>query len=58
MFGDKVAKGILSKTCKIQGTLMTETKILVESMIWRDRNLKFGPNYNLEMDNLEKNLKI
>ena len=30
-------------------------KILVESMIWRDRNLKFGPNYDLEEDNLEKN---
>ena len=31
---------------------------LVESMIWRDRNLKFGPNYDLEVDNLEggKNL--
>ena len=25
--------------------------ILVESMIWRDRNLKFGPNYNLEVNN-------
>ena len=32
--------------------------ILVESMIWRDRNLKFGPNYDLEEDNLEKKLKI
>ena len=27
-------------------------------MIWRDRNLKFGPNYDLEEDNLEKKLKI
>ena len=32
--------------------------IVVESMIWRDRNLKFGPNYDLEEDNLEKKLKI
>ena len=30
--------------------------LLVESMIWRDRNLKFGPNYDLEEHNLEKNL--
>ena len=27
-------------------------------MIWRDRNLKFGPNYDLEENNLEKKLKI
>ena len=27
--------------------------ILVESMIWRVRNLKFGPNYDLEVNNLE-----
>ena len=31
--------------------------ILVESMIWQDRNLKFGPNYDLEEDNLEKKIK-
>ena len=36
---------------------MTPT-ILVESMIWQDRNLKFGPNYDLEEDNWEKNLKF
>ena len=31
---------------------------MVESIIWRDRNLKFGPNYELEVDNLgEKNKK-
>ena len=31
--------------------------LLVESMIWQDRNLKFGPNYDLEVINLEeKNL--
>ena len=35
-----------------------ELVLLVESMIWRDRNLKFGPNYDLEEDNLEKILKI
>ena len=28
-------------------------KFLVQSMIWQDRNLKFGPNYDLEEDNLE-----
>ena len=32
--------------------------ILVESRSWRDRNLKFGPNYDLEVDNLEKNKKF
>ena len=34
---------------------LTETRffILVESRSWRDRNLKFGPNYDLEVDNLE-----
>ena len=32
--------------------------LIVKSMIWRDRNLKFGPNYDLEEDNLEKKLKI
>ena len=32
--------------------------ILVESRSWRDRNLKFGPNCDLEVDNLEKKLKI
>ena len=32
--------------------------ILVESRIWRDRNLKFGPNCDLEVDNLEKNYKF
>ena len=31
---------------------------MVESIIWRDRNLKFGPNYELEVDNLEKKIKI
>ena len=30
--------------------------ILVERRSWRDRNLKFGPNFDLEVDNLEKNL--
>ena len=30
-------------------------KILVESRSWRDRNLKFGPNCDLEVENLEKN---
>ena len=29
--------------------------IVVESRSWRDRNLKFGPNCDLEVDNLEKN---
>ena len=33
-------------------------EILVESRSWRDRNLKFGPNCDLEVDNLEKNKKI
>ena len=33
-------------------------RILVESRSWRDRNLKFGPNCDLEVDNLEKNKKI
>ena len=23
----------------------------MESLIWRDRNLEFGPNYDLEVDN-------
>ena len=32
--------------------------ILVESRSWRDRNLKFGPNCDLEVDNLEKNKKF
>ena len=32
------------------------SKILVESMIWRDRNSKFGPNYDLEVDNLENKI--
>ena len=27
----------------------------MESMIWRDRNLKFGPNYDLEEDNFFPN---
>ena len=30
--------------------------LLVESMIWRDRNLKFGPNYDLEV--IKEKLKI
>ena len=29
-------------------------KVLVESRSWRDGNLKFGPNCDLEVDNLEK----
>ena len=29
--------------------------VLVESRSWWDRNLKFGPNCDLEVDNLEKN---
>ena len=29
--------------------------IIVESRSWRDRNLKFGPNCDLEVDNLETN---
>ena len=29
----------------------------MESRSWRDRNLKFGPNCDLEVDNLEKNKK-
>ena len=29
-----------------------EDKIIVESRSWRDRNLKFGPNCDLEVDNL------
>ena len=28
---------------------------IVESRSWRDLNLKFGPNSDLEVDNLEKN---
>ena len=32
--------------------------ILVESRSWRDRNLNFGPNCDLEVDNLEKNKKF
>ena len=28
--------------------------ILVESRSWRDRNLKFGPNCDLEVDDLGK----
>ena len=32
-------------------------KILVESRSWRDRNLKFGPNCDLEVNNLEKKIK-
>ena len=32
--------------------------LLVESRSWRDRNLKFGPNCDLEVDNLEKNKKF
>ena len=32
--------------------------ILVESRSWRDHNLKFGPNCDLEVDNLENNKKI
>ena len=32
--------------------------ILVESRSWRDRNLKFGPNCDLKVDNLEKNKKF
>ena len=30
-------------------------RILVESRSWRDRNLKFGLNCDLEVDNLENN---
>ena len=30
----------------------------MESRSWRDRNLKFGPNCDLEVDNLEKNKKF
>ena len=26
-------------------------------MIWRDRNLKFGPYYDLEVDNFSKKIK-
>ena len=29
-------------------------QLVVESRSWRDRNLKFGPNCYLEVDNLEK----
>ena len=38
--------------------LIRHTIILVESRSWRDRNLKFGPNCDLEVDNLEKNKKF
>ena len=31
-------------------------QILVEISSWRDRNLKFGPNCDLEVDDLEKKL--
>ena len=30
----------------------------MESRSWRDRNLKFGPNCDLKVDNLENNKKI
>ena len=30
----------------------------MESRSWRDRNLKFGPNCDLEVGNLEKNKKF
>ena len=29
-------------------------KILLQSMIWQDRNLKFGPNYDLDVDHLAR----
>ena len=32
--------------------------ILVEIRSWRERNLKFGPNCDLEVDDLEKNQKF
>ena len=31
---------------------------LVESRSWQDQNLKFGPNCDLEVDDLEKNQKF
>ena len=40
------------------GNLNFWRNILVESRSWRDRNLKFGPNCDLEVDNLEKNKKF
>jgi len=36
----------------------SEEKIGHWSLCWRDRNLKFGPNYDLEEDDLEKEMNI
>ena len=40
------------------GPIGSPFSILVESRSWRDRNLKFGPNCDLEVDNLEKIKKL
>ena len=44
-FGGGIGKNIY------EGFKDSDTVVVVESMIWRDRNLKFGPNYDLEEDN-------
>ena len=42
--------GIAERSCH-DANWLQKVNMLVESMIWRDRNLKFGPNYDLEVDN-------
>ena len=42
----------------VQGAPNDLLDVIVESRSWRDRNLKFGPNCDLEVDNLEKNKKF
>ena len=44
---------ISSDICKHSANI-----ILVESRSWRDGNFKFGPNCDLEVNNLEKNKKF
>ena len=39
--------------CRKIFKFLKDLQILVESMSWRDRNLKFGPNCDLEVDSLE-----
>ena len=60
--GDMLGQAKIGGTWKNMGNTISRKNtffgILVESRSWRDRNLKFGPNCDLEVDNLEKNKKI
>ena len=45
---------VFTKVQQLYLKIIQKDSCLVESRSWQDRNLKFGPNCDLEVDNLEK----